>query len=182
MRFSDRQLSWILTLSWRRPLLYRNKSIDLLCKSIDWFLYDNGLCHERVNADLKISLYVCVHVKTIPWKFRILFPKDSRVICAWVCKFLKKQTFDVSHQRISQKVKGALMWNVQHIYFRMKTKVLVDVQICIGVPLRYSRFLIKWKTSCWTFQINFCQKLSFHKVLCEQLFFIYVTHALIGKK
>ena len=32
-----------LSLSWRRPLSYRNQFIDLLCKSMDWFLYDNGL-------------------------------------------------------------------------------------------------------------------------------------------
>ena len=38
-----------LTLSWRRPLSYRNQSIDLGSKSMDWFLYDNGLRHERVN-------------------------------------------------------------------------------------------------------------------------------------
>ena len=38
-----------LTLSWRRPLSYRNQSIDLLYKSVDWFLYDNSLRHERVN-------------------------------------------------------------------------------------------------------------------------------------
>ena len=38
-----------LTLSRRRPLSYRNHSTDLLCKSIDWFLYENGLCHERVK-------------------------------------------------------------------------------------------------------------------------------------
>ena len=38
-----------LTLSWRRPLSYRNQSIDLLCKSVDWFLYENGLRHERLN-------------------------------------------------------------------------------------------------------------------------------------
>ena len=47
---STLRFSWIaLTLSWRRPLSYRNHSIDLLCKSIDWFLYDNGLRYERVN-------------------------------------------------------------------------------------------------------------------------------------
>ena len=40
------------TLSWRKPLSYRNQSIDLLCKSMDWFLYDNGLRHERVNVDI----------------------------------------------------------------------------------------------------------------------------------
>ena len=38
-----------LTLSWRRPLSYRNQSIDLLLKSMDWFLYDIGLRHERVK-------------------------------------------------------------------------------------------------------------------------------------
>ena len=32
-----------LSLSWRRSLSYRNQFIDLLCKSMDWFLYDNGL-------------------------------------------------------------------------------------------------------------------------------------------
>ena len=38
-----------ITLSWRRFLSYRNQSIDLLCKSMDWFLYDRDLCHERVK-------------------------------------------------------------------------------------------------------------------------------------
>ena len=38
-----------LILSWRRPLSYRNQSIDLLRTSVDWILYDNGLRHERVN-------------------------------------------------------------------------------------------------------------------------------------
>ena len=38
-----------LNFSWRRPLSYRNRTIDLLRKSMDWFLYDNGLRHERVK-------------------------------------------------------------------------------------------------------------------------------------
>ena len=38
-----------LILSWRGPLSYRNQSIDL-----DLFLYDNGLCHERVNESFKV--------------------------------------------------------------------------------------------------------------------------------
>ena len=42
-------LQYYLTLSWWRPLSYRKRSIDLLGKSMDWFLYDNGLRHERVN-------------------------------------------------------------------------------------------------------------------------------------
>ena len=39
-----------LTLSWRRPLSYRNQSIDLQSKSMDWFLYDNDFRHERVKV------------------------------------------------------------------------------------------------------------------------------------
>ena len=39
----------ILTLSGRRPLSYRNQSIDLLRKSMGWFLYDNGLRQERLK-------------------------------------------------------------------------------------------------------------------------------------
>ena len=38
-----------LALSCRRPLSYRNQSIDLQSKSMDWFLYDNDLRLERVN-------------------------------------------------------------------------------------------------------------------------------------
>ena len=44
-----------LTLSWRRPLSYKNQSIDLLLKLMDWFLYDNGLRHERVNYSVTHS-------------------------------------------------------------------------------------------------------------------------------
>ena len=39
-----------LTFSWRRPISYRNPSIDVHRKSMDWFLYDIGLRHERVNG------------------------------------------------------------------------------------------------------------------------------------
>ena len=38
-----------LTLSWWRAVSYRKQSTDLLCKSMDWFLYDIGPRHERVN-------------------------------------------------------------------------------------------------------------------------------------
>ena len=43
------RVGFYLTLSWRRPLSYRNQSIDLKSKSMDWLLYDNVLRHERVN-------------------------------------------------------------------------------------------------------------------------------------
>ena len=39
----------ILILSWRKTLSYRKQPIDLRSKSMDWFLYDTGLRHERVK-------------------------------------------------------------------------------------------------------------------------------------
>ena len=39
-----------LTLSRRRSLSYRNQSVDLQNKSMDWFLYDNGLRHESAEG------------------------------------------------------------------------------------------------------------------------------------
>ena len=82
------------------------------------------------NADLKISLHACVHIKAIPWKFRILKPKNSRVIYTPICKFLKrwgnfynvifflnacKQTFHIYHVRLSQNVKGVSRWSLRRV-------------------------------------------------------------------
>ena len=44
------------------------------------FAYTLRICLEELrytNAGLKISLYVCVHIKTIPGKLRILNPRNS---------------------------------------------------------------------------------------------------------
>ena len=35
------------------------------------------------NADLKIFLCFCANIKSMPWKFHIPNPKNSRVICPW---------------------------------------------------------------------------------------------------
>ena len=46
-----------LTLSWRRSLLYRNQSIDLQSKSLDWSLYDRNFRHARVKWQLPRGVY-----------------------------------------------------------------------------------------------------------------------------
>ena len=58
-----------LTLSWRRSLSYKNRPIDLQSKSMDWFLHDMDLCHERgkhfflLNQFLwQLALYFSVFV------------------------------------------------------------------------------------------------------------------------
>ena len=90
--------SWsLITLSWRRLLSYRNQSIDLQSKSMDWFLYDNGLYHERVKEVLISScvtlcaicyyLYSFKNVKNIHGGMLILIKLQDEA-----CNFTKCNT------------------------------------------------------------------------------------------
>ena len=71
-----------------------------------------------------------------------------------------KQIFYVSQVRISQKVKGVLMWNLQciifiwtkrykrltlylRLLFDMKTEILTDFQICISIPLKFTEVIVQ---------------------------------------
>ena len=98
------------------------------------------------NADLKIPLYVCVHVKTTPWKFRIFNPKDYRVICPQIfLNFLKSRLilniiycFWMFVNKLCAHIsKSKRYFNVKSstYYFHTKTNILADFQIHISVPL-----------------------------------------------
>ena len=43
-------------------LSYRNQSIDLLNKSMDWFLYDKDSRHERIN-EASVSISIIIHTQ-----------------------------------------------------------------------------------------------------------------------
>ena len=70
-----------LTCLWRGPLSYRNQSIDLQSKSVDWFLYDNGLRHERVKVTkvVELALFKC-DVLSSPSYFQSSFDNMQSVI------------------------------------------------------------------------------------------------------
>ena len=53
------------------------------------------------NTDLKMSLYVWVHLKTIPWKFRILNTKNSLVIYPWSLYFPQKVGYFLTYFIVS---------------------------------------------------------------------------------
>ena len=75
--------------SWWRSISYRNQSIDLQSKSMDWFLYDADLRHERVKQvfDLRlIESYFkpqnagCSKFQVICNKF---FPRHVKIYVLW---------------------------------------------------------------------------------------------------
>ena len=70
----------LLTLSWRRPLSYRNQSIGLLHKLMDWFLYDNGLRHKRVKTNSNIQRFLLFYLTPlVSRKTKSLFFEKSQV-------------------------------------------------------------------------------------------------------
>ena len=54
-RYSSDSAFISLTLSWWRSLPYSNQSTNLQCKSMDWFLHDRELRHERVKVKQKLA-------------------------------------------------------------------------------------------------------------------------------
>ena len=100
-------LLFLLTLSWRRPISYRNQSTELRSKSMDWFLYDIGLRHERVKPFSKfwkkkqsyfrlskvnkkwsyyIKTYSCYHLKKGFCVLPFIVKKRSMQLRSWLVK------------------------------------------------------------------------------------------------
>ena len=76
-------------ISWQRSVSYRNQSIDLHIKSIDWFLYDRGLRYERVKSSLGALTQPKLHINIItesfhfsqePFNFTIIFCVQLQII------------------------------------------------------------------------------------------------------
>ena len=82
-----------LTFSLRRSLLYRNRCVDLLSKSTDWFLYDRDPRHERVKQFNIILQSFCHNSKIIGL---------PRVSCSLECPRRRYASSNHQVQRISR--------------------------------------------------------------------------------
>ena len=90
-RVVNMSLSLIITLSWQTSLSFRNQSIDLLSKSMNWFLYDKDLRHERDEGKLKFFLVVVFFSQI--WQ-QIFFIEHFRLLSVYlVLLFFKNSVF-----------------------------------------------------------------------------------------
>ena len=67
--YSCHRWSKSLNVSWRRSLSYRNQSVDLQSKSLDWFLYDRDFHHERI----KVGLFLLASIIALQKWWKMLF-------------------------------------------------------------------------------------------------------------
>ena len=99
---------WSLTLSWRRSVSYRNQSIDLQSKLMDWFLYDRDLRHERGkinrrNGEKNYSNISAFYTLRMEWNLKSL--------CKIYCKYLVfTYQFFMANLWISNRIKIEKNW------------------------------------------------------------------------
>ena len=133
------------TLSWQSSLSYRNQSIDLQSKTLDWFLYDRDLRHERVN--IKES-------RTTPStisNFLIVNFKQIQVIKGFLYFSYKLRRLG-KRGNILIPTQTILIWGPIWIEAGLRWKILVSLYICFLVRV-YVRNLT-WKLYLPGFQFN----------------------------
>ena len=119
--------------TWRRSLSYRKPSIDLLCKSINWFLYDGDFRHKGLNqtAEIKFNfesdwpnskqaqgqtafnelvIHLCLNSQGVFYRFWLFWGVPSEKISINFKKFYTK----------GSRVVGCLAYNFcEHFFIRI---------------------------------------------------------------
>ena len=132
----------LLTLSWRRLLSYRNQSIDLLGKSMDWFLYDKDLRHERMKKNIESNIFFEVQ--------NYYFVFESVLIFFFKWSY-SQRCFDVAQRCENRRWKWQRCFDVvqQCSVQRWKT------QRCFNIVLRCK--FQRWQTQrCFNADLTLC--------------------------
>ena len=98
------------------------------------FYYVTSRPPQYTNADLKTPVYVCVHIKTIPWKFCALNLTTSRVTKGTVQKYSEKTLF----RKFAANLQQNTPWWRAHAEVQFQYKVaskLLKLQLDMGVLL-----------------------------------------------
>ena len=140
----------------RRPLSYKNQSIDLLCKSMGWFLHDRDLSHERVKK-------IFLHLKWIECQgFEICFLKhDYLSNLKFISKF--SQWFSSSWKYWSCKF-NQLTDTVSHTSSSLPFEPLLLLHVMIGTNINKRFGPVHWEIEIRSLPLTILRELT---VLCS---------------
>ena len=94
-----------LTLLWTRSLSYGNQSIDLQSKSMDWFLHDRDLRHERVKVIYTKILMISEKVFTTKsWLLSNIVQKVKFFNKDFFSKYDKPDLFTLTKEILNGKI------------------------------------------------------------------------------
>ena len=136
----------LLTLSWRRLSWYRNQSIDFLRKSMDWFLYDNGLRHVKMGKKWRKILSPTFYLKF----------KNINLFFNWCLYIFFKWSYsqrclDVAQRCENRRLKWKHCFNVVQrcSVQRCETQRCFNVVLCCKFP--------RWHTQrCFNVDLTLC--------------------------
>ena len=140
-----------LTLSWQRSLSHRNQSIDLLCKSMEWFLYDNGFRHERVKANLASSpiFNCCTDAETTDKNSNV--SHNHHLLDYGVCSFCMGTNANLS--LLFGKIMRAIFQI--HFFLHLLLFMITYSDFFQWSPYCFNVFLRSWdNASLWSFFIH----------------------------
>ena len=152
------EVTVLLTLSWKWSLLFRNQSIDLLCKSMDWFLH-NGLRHERVKLTFVVHVLKQISLKSC---FILLLycgqvnKKNGCFVCLFAFKafsmffFNKETSVNVKNSKINHNVKTS-SFKPHKIIMRMCCMITGHswyVLLYLLEPFATQIWHFKWMAEC----------------------------------
>ena len=114
-----------LTLSWRKPIPFRNQSIDLLRKSMYWFLYDIGFRHERVKKHFfKKRLYAPTwwesSISSEEYSAQHIVTNQSKSSESWAVYFC--------FYLLSQHTYNSVNFTYKHKILENEKKIIKDLQ------------------------------------------------------
>ena len=116
--------------------IYRNQSIDPLCKSMDWFLHDRDLHHERVK-DFSFSiccqiLNLCLTILWIPGVIGLTLGVIKHLVLFYGNLLASTEFFLLAIFKESRKIDTlslfSLINNKEHISF-----ILNCICICVEI-------------------------------------------------
>ena len=102
-----------LTFSWRGLLSYRNQSIDLQSKSMDWFLYDNGLRYERVKNSWVFHLSFQLIFQVVLLVESNFINRRLYLYCTFICikTYISEITFNFVIQNAAYQIFNRLIFS-----------------------------------------------------------------------
>ena len=139
-----------LTLPWGNSLLYRNHYIDLLCKSMKWFLYYKDLRNERVKCkplDQGSHISISVAIEESYSAFSKAFHSSRKLKKIMITRSRFHRTYTAQKMKFSIKdffSKCDQIRSLLRIWSQLLEKFLMENFIFCAVMVHWNETTISW--------------------------------------
>ena len=118
----NRSYLWYLFNSFKTVAVIIQKPVNLLCKSMDWFLYDNGHRHERVKIMIRFYTFF-FHFVTVRIHLLIFLKnlKTALEVCFSLWVIIKFWWYTIFDSKITERLAPILNNDATNVVKIIKT-------------------------------------------------------------